>query len=152
MIALIQRVSRASVRVDGKETGSIENGMLILLGVHRTDTPTEMLWLVKKCALLRIFPDDDGRMTRSIQEAGGEVLVVSQFTLYGNANKGNRPSFVESAPPEIAEPLYEKFKSELSTLLERKVACGKFGAFMDVELINDGPVTLWLEKLAESNN
>ncbi len=149
MIALIQRVSRATVRIDGEVIGSINNGMLILLGIHRSDTPEELDWLVKKCAMLRIFPDDDGRMNRSIQESGGDALVVSQFTLYGNANKGNRPSFIESAPPEIAEPLYERFISELCTLLGRVVACGRFGAFMDVELTNVGPVTLRLEKKAE---
>lgn len=151
MIALIQRVSRAAVRIDGEVTGSIDNGMLILLGIHRSDTFKELDWLVKKCAKLRIFPDDDGRMNRSIQESGGQALVVSQFTLYGDAKKGNRPSFVESAPPGIAEPLYERFIAELGALLGRKVACGTFGAFMDVELTNMGPVTLWLEKMSESN-
>ncbi len=150
MIALIQRVSRAAVCIDGEVSDSIENGMLILLGVHRSDTLKELDWLVKKCAKLRIFPDDDGRMNRSIQESDGHALVVSQFTLYGDAKKGNRPSFIESAPPEIAEPLYEQFIAELCTLLGRKVACGTFGAFMDVELTNDGPVTLWLERMAES--
>jgi len=120
--------------------------MLILLGIHRDDTERELEWLVGKCAQLRIFRDEDGRMNRSIEEVGGEALVVSQFTLYANAEKGNRPSYIRSAPPEIAEPLYEQFIRSLSGRLGRSVPSGVFGAMMDVELVNDGPVTIWLEK------
>ncbi len=149
LIALIQRVSQASVRINDQEAGSIDEGMLILLGVHRTDTRKELGWLVNKTANLRIFADDDGKMNRSLLDIEGSALVISQFTLYGNAKKGNRPSFVQSASPEIAEPLYEEFIARLQDQLGRPVASGKFGAQMDVELINDGPVTIWLEKCAE---
>lgn len=148
MIALIQRVSRASVGIGDKEVGSIANGVLILLGVHRTDTRRELGWLVKKTANLRIFADEGGKMNLSLLDIEGDALVISQFTLYGNATKGNRPSFTRSAPPEIAEPLYEEFIARLQEQLGRPVASGEFGAEMDVELINDGPVTIWLEKSA----
>jgi D-aminoacyl-tRNA deacylase len=146
MIALVQRVSEASVTVDGAVTGAIGSGMLILLGVHENDTVAEIAWLVRKCANLRIFPDDEGRMNRSICDAGGDALVVSQFTLYGDTRKGNRPSYTRSAGPPVAEPLYERFIAELSREMGRPVASGVFGAMMDVRLINDGPVTLWIEK------
>ncbi len=148
MIALVQRVASASVVVEGHEVGAIGPGLLILLGVHREDTAELKDWLVRKCANLRIFPDEEGRMNRSVKDIGGEVLVVSQFTLYGDATRGNRPSFVESAPPELAEPLYEAFVTALSEELGKPVATGIFGAMMDVHLINDGPVTLWLERKA----
>lgn len=151
MIALIQRVKEASVTVVARETGRIGPGMLILLGVHTTDTRAEAEWLAGKCARLRIFPDEEGKMNRSLQDSGGEALVVSQFTLYGNARKGNRPSFVESAPPDIAEPLYETFCHLLSDQLGHTVPTGEFGAMMDVHLVNDGPVTLWLEKRADDS-
>lgn len=158
MIVLIQRVKEASVTVgeghppaarsSGRETGRIGPGMLILLGVHATDTRAEAAWLARKCANLRIYPDAKGKMNRSLHESGGEALVVSQFTLYGNATKGNRPSFVESAPPDTAEPLYEIFCRLLSDELGRAVPTGEFGAMMDVHLVNDGPVTIWIEKRA----
>lgn len=161
MIALIQRVKEASVSVDDagasagpqsrRETGRIGPGMLILLGVHITDTRAEAEWLAGKCARLRIFPDAEGKMNRSLQDAGGQALVVSQFTLYGNAKKGNRPSFVESAPPDTAEPLYEMFCHLLSDQLRRPIPTGEFGAMMDVHLVNDGPVTLWLEKRGDDS-
>lgn len=150
MIALVQRVREASVEVAGQVTGQIGPGLLILLGVHHTDTPKEAEWLAKKCAQLRIFADDEGRMNRSLRDTGGEALVVSQFTLYGDAQKGNRPSFTESAPPETAIPLYEQFVQQLSGHLGRPVPTGVFGAMMQVRLQNDGPVTLWLEKRAGS--
>ncbi|MEM1125906.1 MAG: D-aminoacyl-tRNA deacylase [Bacteroidota bacterium] len=146
MIALIQRVREAAVRVDGQVTGSIGPGLLILLGIHRHDTARELDWLVGKCARLRIFRDEEGRMNRSVQDVGGGVLVVSQFTLYGDASRGNRPSYIEAAPPEVAEPLYERFVATLGDTLGHAVATGVFGAMMDVHLINDGPVTLWLER------
>lgn len=148
MIALIQRVKEAAVSVNDETVGEIGKGLLILLGVHRDDTTQEMEWVAKKCAQLRIFPDEEGRMNRSVQDVGGEVLVVSQFTLYGNTQKGNRPSFVASALPEKAEPLYIQFIDEISALTGRPAASGVFGAMMDVQLINDGPVTLQVEKKA----
>ena len=120
--------------------------MLILLGAHRTDTEAEADWLAGKCARLRIFSDDAGKMNRSIVQTGGEALVVSQFTLYGDARRGNRPSFVDAAPPEQAEALYESFVEQLAAHLAAPVLTGVFGAMMDVHLVNDGPVTLWVER------
>ena len=150
MVALIRRVKEASVTVAGEVTGAIGPGLLILLGVHKTDTTAERDWLVRKCANLRIFPDETGLMNRSVLDTGGQVLVVSQFTLYGNSAKGNRPSFVDSAHPDVAKPLYESFCAELSTLLGQEVPTGVFGAMMDVRLLNDGPVTLWVERRAST--
>ena len=146
MVALVQRVSEASVTVEGETTGAIGNGLLILLGVKQGDTEREMTWIARKCANLRIFPDDEGRMNRSLMDVGGEALVVSQFTLYGDASRGNRPSFSQSAPPEEAERLYEAFIQELDGYLAKPVQTGVFGAMMDVRLVNSGPVTLWVEK------
>lgn len=146
MIALIQRVRHASVKVEGRVIGSIQNGLLVLLGVHTSDTIEEARWLSAKCVNLRIFPDEDDKMNRSVKDHDGAILVVSQFTLYGNAEKGNRPSFIESARPETAEPLYEAFCTETSTLLGKEVERGQFGAMMDVELCNWGPVTLSVER------
>lgn len=150
MICLLQRVSRASVDVDNHRIGEIGPGLLILLGVHTSDTRAEAEWLARKCAKLRIFPDQDGMMNLSVKDAGGEALVVSQFTLYGDASKGNRPSFMESARPEQAEPLYEAFCDLLGTELGTPVATGEFGAMMDVSLINDGPVTIHLERRSDA--
>lgn len=150
MVALIQRVKKASVTVDDEVVGAIEKGLLILLGVHVADTETEMKWLAKKCANLRIFQDEEDRMNRSVLDVDAQVLVVSQFTLYGNANKGNRPSFIDSAHPDVANTLYEQFVEEMGTHLGKSVETGVFGAMMDVSLINDGPVTLWVEKKAAS--
>ncbi|TDI77648.1 MAG: D-tyrosyl-tRNA(Tyr) deacylase [Bacteroidetes bacterium] len=149
MIAVIQRVSSASVEIDGKRIGSCGPGILILLGVHVTDTEEQVIWVANKCANLRIFNDKDGQMNLSCIATGGEALVISQFTLYGNTGKGNRPSYIHSAPGPIAEPLYELFISELSHRLNRSVESGQFGAMMDVSLVNDGPVTLVVERLAE---
>lgn len=146
MIALVQRVKHARVTTEGRETGAIREGLLVLLGVHTSDTEEVIPWLAGKCANLRIFPDEEGRMNRSVVDHGGSVLVVSQFTLYGDAGKGNRPSFIESARPETAEPLYEQFCETLSSELGHPVARGEFGAMMDVELVNWGPVTLSIEK------
>jgi D-tyrosyl-tRNA(Tyr) deacylase len=146
MIALLQRVREASVRVEGEVVGSIGAGALVLLGVHRADSAAEADWLADKVAALRVFDDDDGRMNRSLVDAGGEALVVSQFTLYGDARRGNRPSYSDAAPPEIAEPLYEHFVRRLEVDLGRPVATGRFGAAMEVALVNDGPVTLWLQR------
>ncbi len=148
MIALVQRVRRASVEVDGAVVGAIDRGLLILLGVHRTDTDREMEWVAKKCAHLRIFPDEEGRMNRSVIDVGGQALVVSQFTLYGNVDRGNRPSYIDAALPDVAEPLYMRFAERLAGHLGRPVETGVFGAMMNVHLINEGPVTLWVEKRA----
>jgi D-tyrosyl-tRNA(Tyr) deacylase len=146
MRAVVQRVRRASVTVDGDVTGAIGPGLLILLGVHQTDTEDEIDWGARKCARLRIFADDEGLMNRSLQDVGGEALVVSQFTLYGDATKGNRPSFVEAAPPDQADRLYERFVAQLDQRLDTAVQTGTFGAMMDVALVNDGPVTILVER------
>ena len=146
MIALVQRVSSASVRVDGETVGAVERGVLVLLGVVRGDTRAEGEWLADKVARLRIFPDAEGKMNRSLQDVGGGALVVSQFTLAGDARKGTRPSYVRAAPPEVAEPLYEAFAAALAERIPGPVATGVFGAAMEVALVNDGPVTLWLER------
>ena len=146
VIALIQRVSEASVAVDGETVGAIGAGLLVLLGVHQADTEAEAGWLAGKVSRLRVFRDGEGRMNRSLLDTDGEALVVSQFTLYGDTRKGNRPSYVAAAPPEKAEALYAYFAEQLSSLLEKPVPTGVFGAMMDVRLVNDGPVTLWIEK------
>jgi D-tyrosyl-tRNA(Tyr) deacylase len=137
MRALVQRVARAAVTVDGSVTGSIGPGLLILLGVTHDDTPEVCDRLADKVRALRVFPDADGRMNEPLGDR--ETLVVSQFTLYGDTRKGNRPSYVAAAPPEVAEPLYERFRGRLGA------QGGVFGAHMGVELVNDGPVTLLLE-------
>jgi D-tyrosyl-tRNA(Tyr) deacylase len=139
MRAVVQRVSRARVTVDGETTGEIGRGLLVLLGIRRGDTAEQADRLARKLLALRVFEDDEGRMNRSVTDIDGEVLCVSQFTLYGDARKGNRPSFVDAAPPEEAEPLYERVRAALGA------AGGVFGASMQVSLTNDGPVTLLLE-------
>lgn len=142
MKAVIQRVTRASVTVDGKITGEIEKGFLVLLGVMDGDTEEEMRLLAKKVFEIRIFEDENGKMNLSLDKVDGEVLVVSQFTLCADLSHGRRPSFINSAPPAMANELYEKFCEELRKLGVSKVAQGVFGAEMAVELINDGPVTI----------
>jgi D-tyrosyl-tRNA(Tyr) deacylase len=137
--ALVQRVSEASVTVDGEEIARIGRGLLVLLGVRGEDGPEQADRLAGKLERLRVFEDDEGRMNLSVRDVGGELLVVSQFTLYGDARKGNRPSFVDAAPPEVAEPLYERVRAALGA------QGGRFGARMHVALVNDGPVTLLLE-------
>jgi D-tyrosyl-tRNA(Tyr) deacylase len=145
MRIVLQRVTRASVSVDGKVVGSIERGLVLLLGIHRTDTRDCADFLAGKCAELRIFADADGKMNSCAKEIGAAALVVSQFTLYGDCKKGRRPNFMEAAAPEIATELYEYFCGVLRTHLV-KVETGVFGAMMQVELVNDGPVTLVLER------
>ena len=142
MKAVIQRVTRASVTVEGRITGEIKNGFLVLLGVMDGDTEDEMKLLAKKVSEIRIFEDENGKMNLSLDKIGGEVLVVSQFTLCADLSHGRRPSFINSAPPAIANELYEKFCEELRNLGVSKVAQGVFGAEMAVELLNDGPVTI----------
>ena len=146
MVVLAQRVSEASVTVEGSVTGAIGAGLLLLVGIHLKDTQREVAWMAGKCARLRIFPDAEDRMNLSLLDTGGDALAVSQFTLYGNVQKGNRPAFIEAAPPEHASRLYDAFVSELSTLLQRPVQTGVFGAAMEVRLCNDGPVTIWIER------
>lgn len=144
MRAVVQRVSRAGVSVDGEVVGAVGRGLLVLLGVAPTDTEAGARWLADKVVGLRIFPDDEGKMNRDVTEAGGGVLVVSQFTLYGDCRKGRRPSFVGAAPPEVAEPLYEAFVAAVRAQ-GVPAATGRFGAMMQVELVNDGPVTLLID-------
>jgi D-tyrosyl-tRNA(Tyr) deacylase len=141
MRAVLQRVSRARVVIEGQVAGEIGAGLLVLLGVTQADTPEAARWLADKVVGLRCFNDDAGKMNRSVAEVGGGVLVVSQFTLYGDCEKGRRPSFVKAAPPETAIPLYEAFVEGVRAL-GVPTATGRFGAMMQVELVNDGPVTL----------
>jgi D-tyrosyl-tRNA(Tyr) deacylase len=149
MVALVQRVSEAAVEIDDEVVGAIDDGLLILLGVHEDDTEAESEWCASKCAQLRVFPDADGKMDESLLDTGGDALVVPQFTLYGDVTRGNRPSFDEAAPPDHAERLYDHFVDALEQELGRAVPTGTFGAMMDVHLTNDGPVTLWVERRAD---
>jgi D-aminoacyl-tRNA deacylase len=144
MRAVLQRVTRACVRVEGRAVGEIGAGLVVLLGVGREDGEGDARYLAEKTAALRVFEDEEGKMNRSVVEAGGALLVVSQFTLYGDARRGRRPSWVESAPPERAEPLYEFFVAEARRLVGR-VETGSFRKMMEVELVNDGPVTILLD-------
>ena len=144
MRAVIQRVKSASVTVEGEVVSEIQKGLLVFLGVAQEDTPADVEYMASKIANLRIFEDDKGRMNLSILDIGGEALVVSQFTLYGDCRKGRRPSFIHAARPEKADPLYEAFMDEISQL-GVSVKAGIFQAIMDVELINDGPVTIMLD-------
>ncbi len=143
MRALIQRVSRASVSVNNEIIGAIDQGLTVLLGIADDDSVNDIDWLVGKIANMRIFSDEEGKMNLSVQDVKGQILVVSQFTLHASTKKGNRPSFIEAARPEIAIPLYEKFKTELGKIVP--IASGEFGADMKVSLINDGPVTIWID-------
>jgi len=142
---VVQRVSRGSVEVDGRITGAIETGLVVLVGFTASDEEPALQWMADKLVGMRLFSDSEDKMNLSVTDVGGSILVVSQFTLYGDASKGRRPSFIDAAPPEIAVPLYEKFVD----MLRAKgvgVETGIFGAMMDVELVNDGPVTLVLER------
>jgi D-tyrosyl-tRNA(Tyr) deacylase len=145
MRIVLQRVSRARVTVDGRVTGEIGPGLLLLVGFTEGDGEDALAWMAEKVAGLRIFADDEGKMNRSVRDVGGGLLVVSQFTLYGDTRKGRRPSFVEAARPEVAIPLYERFL-EMLRATGLPVQTGEFGAMMQVELVNDGPVTLILER------
>lgn len=142
MIALIQRVKKAAVSVDGETVGKISCGLLILLGVVEGDTEKDLEWLVKKCSMMRIFPDENGVMNRSVIDAGGEVLSISQFTLAADIKKGNRPSYIKAMRPENAILFYDRFCTMMSEAIGKKVEKGVFGADMDVELTNWGPVTI----------
>jgi D-tyrosyl-tRNA(Tyr) deacylase len=145
MRIILQRVSRARVTVEGRTTGEIGAGLLLLVGFTEGDREEALTWMANKVVGLRVFADDEGQMNRSLEESGGALLVVSQFTLYGDARKGRRPSFVEAARAEVAIPLYERFVALLRAT-GLPVGTGEFGAMMDVELVNDGPVTLILER------
>lgn len=142
---MLQRVSRAAVRVDGATVGAIGRGFVILAGFAPADSEATLEWMAEKIAGLRLFGDSEGKMNLPLSEVGGGILVISQFTLYGDAAKGRRPSFIDAAPPAVAEPLYQRFVALLGAQ-GAKVETGRFGAMMDVELVNDGPVTLILEK------
>ena len=145
MRAVIQRVTEASVTIGGVEKSAIGPGLLVLLGIEEADDATDSEWIVKKIAAMRIFSDEAGRMNRSVQEIGGELLVVSQFTLFASTKKGNRPSFIRAARPETAIPLYEQLVENLRRESGCPVETGEFGADMQVRLLNDGPVTIWLD-------
>ena len=145
MRAIIQRVSKASVTVDNKLVSSIKNGLLVLLGICNDDDLSDIEWLSKKIANLRIFNDEQNIMNKSLVDIHGEIIVVSQFTLMASTKKGNRPSYIKAAKPEIAIPLYEQFVLELEKDLNKKVGTGIFGADMKVELLNDGPVTIIID-------
>ena len=145
MRAVIQRVRNAAVTIGGERTAEIGNGMLILLGIEEADHTDDIEWLSGKIARLRIFPDDEDVMNRSVTEAGGEVIVVSQFTLHASTRKGNRPSYIRAARPETAVPLYEEFVARLTADTGKPVKTGSFGAMMDISLVNDGPVTIIID-------
>jgi len=144
MRALLQRVSRASVTVDEQVVGQIGQGLLVLLGVGQDDSEVQVKTLADKIVHLRIFGDEEGKMNRSLLDIGGEVLVVSQFTLFADVRRGRRPGFTDAAPPSIAEPLVERFKAAIGAY-GLTVADGVFGAYMEVELLNTGPVTIWMD-------
>jgi len=145
MRIVLQRVAEARVRIDGRVVGESGPGLLLLVGFTEADTEETVAWIVDKVLNLRVFADEEGRMNRSVVETGGDLLVVSQFTLYGDARKGRRPSYIEAARPDVAIPLYERFV-EMLRESGRPVGTGEFGAMMQVELINDGPVTLILDR------
>jgi len=145
MRTLIQRVKEASVIIDGKTKSSIGEGLLVLLGVEDADTEEDIQWLCKKVLNLRIFDDAEGVMNLSVQDVGGEIMVVSQFTLHASTKKGNRPSYIRASKPDFAIPMYEKFVQNLESQLGKPIGTGEFGAHMQVGLVNDGPVTIWID-------
>lgn len=146
MKVVLQRVSKASVSVDNVQVSAIENGLMLLVGVHEDDSEQEMQWLADKILKLRIFDDKDGKMNLSVQDVDGALLVVPQFTLYGDYEQGNRPSYMKAANPDKADRLYKEMVQYFKDHSELKIKTGKFGAYMDVQLNNDGPVTLVLER------
>lgn len=148
MRVLIQRVSSASVTIDGESSGEIGQGLLVLLGIEDADTNDDIDWLCGKISRLRIFGDENGLMNRSVMDVDGGLLVVSQFTLFASTKKGNRPGFTRSAKPPVAIPLYEQFLKTLAFTTVRTVEAGEFGADMQVALVNDGPVTIWMDSKA----
>jgi D-tyrosyl-tRNA(Tyr) deacylase len=146
MRIVLQRVARGKVTIDGRTAGTVEQGLVLLVGLAPTDGEGALLWMADKVVGLRVFPDEEGRMNLSLDEVGGGLLVVSQFTLYGDVRKGRRPSFCDAAPPEMAVPLYERFVALLRERAPGRVETGEFGAMMDLELVNAGPVTMILER------
>lgn len=146
MRVVLQRVSRAEVRIDGRVAGRIGRGYALLVGFRAGDDEDALRWMAEKIVGLRLFPDDEGKMNRALDEVTGGLLVVSQFTLYGDTRKGRRPSFIDAAPPAVAIPLYDRFIEILRSTAPAAVETGEFGAMMDVDLVNDGPVTLILER------
>jgi D-tyrosyl-tRNA(Tyr) deacylase len=146
MKVVVQRVSKARVTVGQEITGVIKKGLVLLVGIHQTDGEEQLQWMCEKILKLRIFEDDEGKMNKSVTDVGGGLLVVSQFTLYGDAKKGTRPSFIEAARPEKAEPIYEQMVDYFKKHSELSIQTGSFGAMMNVQLVNNGPVTLILEK------
>lgn len=145
MRVVIQRVSRASVTVDEKVTGAINTGLLVLVGIEDADGPEDLEWLSSKIVQMRIFNDADGVMNLSLQDVKGDLLLVSQFTLHASTKKGNRPSYIQASKPPVAIPLYERFIAQLEKDLGKPIQTGIFGADMKVELVNDGPVTIWMD-------
>ena len=145
MRTVIQRVSHASVTINGTVKSAIEKGLLVLVGIEDADTEEDIQWLCKKIVGLRVFDDENGVMNKNIVDAGGDILVISQFTLFASTKKGNRPSYIRAAKPDISIPLYEQFCEELSIALGKPVGTGEFGADMKVELLNDGPVTICMD-------
>ena len=152
MRAVIQRVSEASCRVDAEITGSIGIGFLILLGIEDADTDEDLIWLAQKISALRVFGDENGLMNKALADINGEILLISQFTLFAQTKKGNRPSFIKAARPEKAIPLYLKMISSLEQLTNKKVAAGIFGADMKISLVNDGPVTIIMDTKDKENH
>ncbi len=145
MRILVQRVKKASVTIEGKIKSMINNGLLIFVGIEESDGDEDIEWLVKKCVNLRIFDDEQGIMNKSILESAGDILAVSQFTLMASTKKGNRPSYIKAAKPEISVPIYEEFCRKMESALNKPIMTGVFGADMQVELINDGPVTIFID-------
>lgn len=145
MRVVIQRVSESSVVIDNAEVASIKNGLLLLLGIVNDDTQEDINWLCKKIVNLRIFPDENGVMNTALLDAKGDIILVSQFTLHASTKKGNRPSYIKAAKPDVAIPLYEKFIEQLQTELGKPIQAGEFGADMKVHLVNDGPVTIIID-------
>ena len=145
MRALVQRVSHASVTIDGRIHGQIGQGFLVLLGITDGDTVDDAVYLADKTVKMRVFTDENDKMNRSLADVGGGLLIVSQFTLYGDCRKGNRPSYIHAAPEPVSRPLYERFVERVAALVGKPVATGRFGADMQVALVNDGPVTIWMD-------
>ena len=146
MRIVLQRVARGRVTIDGRTCGRVERGLVLLVGFAASDREEDLLWMADKVVGIRVFPDEEGRMNRSLDEVGGGLLVVSQFTLYGDVRKGRRPSFVGAAPPDVAVPLYERLVALLKERAPGRVETGEFGATMDLELVNAGPVTMIMER------
>ena len=151
MRAVIQRVTQASCTVDRVVTGAIEGGLLILLGIEEDDSIADMQWLAQKCVNMRIFSDEEGRMNKSLQDTDGNILLISQFTLFAQTKKGNRPSFIRAAKPSTAEPMYDAMAKYISELLQKEVQLGLFGADMKIDLSNDGPVTIMMNSKDKEN-